>query len=37
MWRDVVGDPQALIRDGLSFLRDKAAEYGLANDAGTTR
>jgi D-psicose/D-tagatose/L-ribulose 3-epimerase len=29
LWRDVVGDPQALIRDGLSFLRDKAAEYGL--------
>jgi D-psicose/D-tagatose/L-ribulose 3-epimerase len=37
LWRDVVGDPQALIRDGLSFLRDKAAEHGLANDAGTTR
>jgi D-psicose/D-tagatose/L-ribulose 3-epimerase len=36
LWRDVVGDPQALIRDGLSFLRDKAAEHGLANDAGTT-
>lgn len=29
LWRDVVGDPQALIGDGLTFLRDKAAEYGL--------
>ena len=27
LWRDVVGDPEALIRDGLSFLRGKAAEY----------
>jgi len=29
LWRDVVGDAQALIRDGLTFLRDKAAEHGL--------
>jgi len=29
LWRDVVGDPQALITDGLVFLRDKAAEHGL--------
>jgi D-psicose/D-tagatose/L-ribulose 3-epimerase len=30
IWRDVVGDPEALIRDGLSFLREKAAEYDLS-------
>jgi hypothetical protein len=29
IWRDVVGDPEALIRDGLAFLRDKAAEHGV--------
>ena len=29
MWRDVVGDPQALMRDGLAFLRDKTKHYGL--------
>lgn len=29
MWRDVVGDPHALVRDGLAFLRGKAVEYGL--------
>jgi D-psicose/D-tagatose/L-ribulose 3-epimerase len=29
LWRDVVGDPQALITDGLTFLRDRAAEHGL--------
>jgi hypothetical protein len=29
LWRDVVGDPQALIVDGLTFLRDKATEHGL--------
>jgi D-psicose/D-tagatose/L-ribulose 3-epimerase len=29
LWRDVVGDPQALITDGLAFLRNKAAEYDL--------
>jgi D-psicose/D-tagatose/L-ribulose 3-epimerase len=29
LWRDVVGDPQALIVDGLTFLRDKAAEHDL--------
>jgi hypothetical protein len=30
----VVGDPQALIRDGLTFLRDKAAEHDLLDDSG---
>jgi D-psicose/D-tagatose/L-ribulose 3-epimerase len=34
LWRDVVGDPQALIRDGLTFLRDKAAEHALLDDTG---
>jgi D-psicose/D-tagatose/L-ribulose 3-epimerase len=34
LWRDVVGDPQALIRDGLTFLRDKAAEHALLDDSG---
>jgi len=29
MWRDVVGDPKALVRDGLAFLRGKAKEYRL--------
>ena len=29
LWRDVVGDPQALVRDGLGFLRVKAAEHDL--------
>jgi D-psicose/D-tagatose/L-ribulose 3-epimerase len=29
LWRDVVGDPDALVTDGLAFLRAKAAEYGL--------
>jgi D-psicose/D-tagatose/L-ribulose 3-epimerase len=29
LWRDVVGDPETLIRDGLSFLRGKAAEYDV--------
>lgn len=29
MWRDVVGDPEALVRDGLAFLRGKSKEYGL--------
>lgn len=30
IWRDVVGDPEALIRDGLSFLRDKASEHNVS-------
>jgi D-psicose/D-tagatose/L-ribulose 3-epimerase len=30
LWRDVVGDPDALIGEGLVFLRDKAAEHGLS-------
>ncbi len=29
LWRDVVGDPQALVRDGLAFLRGKAREHGV--------
>jgi len=29
IWRDVVGNPETLIRDGLSFLRNKAAEYEI--------
>ena len=38
LWRDVVGDPRALITDGLAFLRDKAAEHGLLEgSAGTPR
>jgi D-psicose/D-tagatose/L-ribulose 3-epimerase len=38
LWRDVVGDPQALITEGLTFLRDKAAERGLLEDpAGPPR
>ncbi|MER3479984.1 MAG: sugar phosphate isomerase/epimerase [Meiothermus sp.] len=28
-WRDVVGDPEALVREGLAFLRSKAREHGL--------
>lgn len=27
LWRDVVGDPDALIRDGLAFLRGKGMEH----------
>jgi D-psicose/D-tagatose/L-ribulose 3-epimerase len=34
LWRDVVGDPQALIRDGLTFLREKAAEHDLLDGSG---
>src|ERR687895_21884 len=29
LWRDVVGDPETLIRDGLCFLRGKAAEHDV--------
>ena len=29
IWRDLVGDPQKLVTDGLAFLRTKAQEYGL--------
>ena len=29
LWRDVVGDPDALVRDGLSFLRGKGTEHGV--------
>jgi D-psicose/D-tagatose/L-ribulose 3-epimerase len=34
LWRDVVGDPQALIRDGLAFLRKKADQHHLLGDSG---
>ena len=29
LWRDVVGDPRTLIRDGLAFLRQRATEHGV--------
>ena len=29
MWRDVVGNPATLVRDGLAFLHEKAAAAGL--------
>jgi hypothetical protein len=29
LWRDVVGNPSAFVRDGLAFLRAKASEHGL--------
>jgi D-psicose/D-tagatose/L-ribulose 3-epimerase len=29
LWRDVVGDPRALIRDGLAFLTERATEHGV--------
>jgi D-psicose/D-tagatose/L-ribulose 3-epimerase len=29
LWRDVVGDPDALVRDGLAFLRNRAREHGV--------
>jgi len=29
IWRDIVGDPDTLIRDGLAFLQAKSKEYGL--------
>ena len=29
LWRDVVGDPDALVRDGLAFLRARAEEHGV--------
>ena len=29
IWRDIVGDPDTLIRDGLAFLQGKSREYGL--------
>ena len=34
LWRDVVGDPDALVTDGLAFLRTKAAEHGLLEQRG---
>lgn len=30
MWRDIVRDPQRLVRDGLAFLRGKVQEHNLA-------
>lgn len=30
IWRNVVGDPEALIRDGLAFLREKASAHDLS-------
>lgn len=29
IWRDIVGDPDALIRDGLTFLRNGASAHGV--------
>jgi hypothetical protein len=29
MWRDVIGDPDALVRDGLAFLRARVEEHGV--------
>jgi D-psicose/D-tagatose/L-ribulose 3-epimerase len=29
IWRDIVGDPDTLIRDGLAFLQGKARDYEL--------
>jgi D-psicose/D-tagatose/L-ribulose 3-epimerase len=29
IWRDIVGDPDTLIRDGLAFLKGKSREYQL--------
>jgi hypothetical protein len=28
LWRDVIGDPEALVRDGLAFLRARVEEHG---------
>jgi hypothetical protein len=28
-WRDVVGDPDALVRDGLAFLRARGKDHGV--------
>jgi D-psicose/D-tagatose/L-ribulose 3-epimerase len=29
IWRDIVGDPDVLIRDGLAFLQGKAKQFGV--------
>jgi hypothetical protein len=29
LWRDVVEDPDALVRDGLAFLRAKGKDHGV--------
>jgi D-psicose/D-tagatose/L-ribulose 3-epimerase len=34
LWRDVVGDPDALVTDGLAFLRAKGAEHELFEQPG---
>jgi len=31
IWRDVVGDPELLIQDGLTFLRKRAIQHGLVD------
>jgi D-psicose/D-tagatose/L-ribulose 3-epimerase len=33
IWRDIVGDPDTLIRDGLAFLQGKSRDYGLLEAA----
>jgi D-psicose/D-tagatose/L-ribulose 3-epimerase len=33
IWRDIVGDPDTLIRDGLAFLQGKSRDYGLWDNA----
>jgi D-psicose/D-tagatose/L-ribulose 3-epimerase len=35
LWRNVVGDPQALVRDGLTFLRDKVTEHDIVGGSGS--
>ena len=32
LWREIVPDPDAMIRDGLAFLRGKARDHGLVAD-----
>ena len=34
LWRDVVGDPDALVTEGLAFLRAKGAEHKLFEQPG---
>ena len=35
IWRPLFDDPDALIGDGLAFLRDKARAYGIGSDAAS--
>ncbi len=37
LWRDVVGDPRALIGDGLAPLRQKAVLHGLLRELSPRR